>query len=393
MEIPEPLQGDHIRTIVRDQTRYVLIGTAHVSKKSVAEVGDIIRELKPDAVCVELCQNRYSSLVDENRWRHLNIFQIIKEGKTMLLLANLALSSFQRKIGEQFGVQPGAELKAAIEATRDVDAQLVLADRDVQITLKRTWANIPWWKKFAVLGGVIESLWAKVELSEEDLEGMKEKDQLSHLMEEFAKELPEVKTPLIDERDQYLASKIQETQGEIVVAVVGAGHLDGIARHFDTPVDRRALDELPPKTILPKILKWVIPAIILAAFSVGFLQHRGETFREMLFAWILPNSIMAAILSIVAGAKLISILVALVASPITSLNPALGAGMVVGLVEAWLRKPTVADLEHLQEDVKSLRGFYRNPFTRVLLVAVLSTLGSALGAFIGMSWVLAVWAS
>ncbi len=369
-----------------------ILGTAHVSKRSVEEVEQLIHSLKPDTVCVELCETRYQSMVDDTRWKKLNIFDVIKQGKTLLLMANLALASFQRKLGDQFGIKPGAELKAAVEAATETGAKLVLADRDVQITLKRSWANVPWWKRIVVMSGLIDSVWSDTELSEEDLESLKDKDQLSAMMTEFAEKLPEIKGPLIDERDQYLMSNIQEAEGNVVVAIVGAGHVQGMLSHFGTPVDRSLIEQIPPKKKWVGLLKWIIPALIFSAFYFGWRDHQGESFSNMLTAWVLPNSIMAGLLTIVAGGRFLSVVTAFVASPITSLNPTLGAGMVVGLVEAWLRKPTVEDLENLHDDIRTIKGFYRNPFTRVLLVTLFSTLGSALGAIVGLSWVMNIWA-
>lgn len=375
-----------------DQTIY-LLGTAHVSRKSIEEVEKLIRCLKPDTVCVELCATRYQAIQDEARWSKLNIFQVIKQRKTLLLLANLALASFQRKLGDQFGVRPGAELKAAIDVAKDVGAEVVLADRDVQVTLKRSWANVSFWKRMTIFSGLLESIMSDTELSEEELEKLKERDQLSAMMEEFAQQLPEVKTPLIDERDQYLMSKIEEAPGKTVVAVVGAGHINGMLQHRGATIDREKLEIIPPPNAWVGALKWIIPAIVLCAFYFGWRDHQGESLTNMLYAWILPNSIFAALFSVIAGARFGSIVTAFVASPITSLNPTLGAGMVVGLVEAWLRKPTVADMEKIPDDVRSVRGFYRNPFTRVLLVTALSSIGSAVGALIGLSWIVNIWAS
>ena len=373
------------------KTIYIL-GTAHVSKRSVEEVEQLIRSLKPDTVCVELCETRYQSMVDDTRWKKLNIFDVIKQGKTLLLMANLALASFQRKLGDQFGIKPGAELKAAVAAANELGAKLVLADREVQITLKRSWANVPWWKRVVVMSGLIDSVWSDTKLSEEDLESLKDKDQLSAMMAEFAEKLPEIKGPLIDERDQYLMSNIQEAEGDVVVAIVGAGHVQGMLSHFEKPVDRSLIEQIPAKKKWVGLLKWIIPALIFSAFYFGWRDHQGESFSNMLTAWVLPNSIMAGLLTIVAGGRFLSVVTAFVASPITSLNPTLGAGMVVGLVEAWLRKPTVEDLENLHDDIRTVRGFYRNPFTRVLLVTLFSTLGSALGAIVGLSWVMNIWA-
>ncbi|MCA9563157.1 MAG: TraB/GumN family protein, partial [Myxococcales bacterium] len=206
-------------------------------------------------------------------------------------------------------------------------------------------------------------------------------------MAEFSKALPEVQKPLIDERDQFLMSSIEDAPGEKIVAVVGAAHVPGMTGYRGANIDRSALMDVPARSVFMRSLKFVIPALILAAFALGISKTGGANFNEMLVAWILPNAIGAALLTALAGAKIPSVLISAIASPITSLNPLLGAGMVVGLAEAWFRKPTVEDAERINEDIRSLKGFYRNPFTRVLLVAVAATLGSALGAWLGVAWI------
>jgi len=367
------------------QTFYI-VGTAHISKKSVEEVREVIEAVQPDSVCVELCETRYKSMVEEDQWKKLNIVEVVKEGKSLVLLANLALSAFQRKMGKELGVKPGAELLEGVNAAKSVGAKLVLADRDVQVTLKRTWANLSFWKKMMVMAGLMESVVFSEKISEEELEKMKDKDTLSELMAGFAKQMPQVKEPLIDERDRYLMSMIQETEGEKVVAVVGAGHVAGMQKHFGTEIDRERISQLPPPSEAMKVLKWVIPILVLLLFSYGYYKNQGASLEDMLYAWVLPNAIGAALFSMIAGAKPLTVLAAGIASPITSLNPSLGAGMVAGLVEGILRKPSVEDCERIPYDIETVRGFYRNPFTRVLLVFVLANLGSSIGSMVGISW-------
>jgi len=378
--------SDNVTVLERDDKTYYLVGTAHVSKKSVEEVKQVIEAVQPDTVCVELCETRYKTLIDEGQWKKLNIIEVLKQGKALMLLASLALSSFQKKMGEKLGVKPGAELMAAVEAAEAANATLVLADRDIQVTLKRTWGNLSFWKKMMTMGGLIESVFAREEISEEELEKLKERDQITDMMAEFAKALPEVKKPLIDERDQFLMSKIEEADGKKIVAVVGAGHVAGMVHHFGQPVDREAINRIPPPSKMTRFLKWAIPAVILSLFAYGFYQHRDESWEQMFWAWILPNSILTGLFTLLGGGKLLSAATGVLAAPLTSLNPTIGAGMVVGLVEALLRKPTVADAERIPEDIKSLKGFFRNPFTKVLLIFFLATLGSALGTFIGGAW-------
>jgi len=380
----------NVTVLERDGRRWSIIGTAHVSQASVAEVEAVIEELRPDTVCVELCAARHEALTDENRWKKLDVFQVIREGKTLFLLANLAVGAYQRRLGEQLGVTPGAELLAAVRKAEAVGAQVELVDRNIHATLKRTWANLGFFQKVTLFGAILQSLVTNETISEETIESMKETDQLRAMMEEFARVMPAVKEPLIDERDRFLMSAIEDAPGDNVVAVVGAGHVHGMIAHFGREVDREALSEIPPPSRWVSALKWILPLAIVLAFGYGYQSQGAASLEDMLWAWILPNSVFAGLLTAVAGGTLLSILAAFLLSPITSLNPLLGAGMVVGLLEAWQRRPTVEDAEAINQDVQSLGGIYRNPFTRVLLVAVLANLGSALGAWIGLSWVLSV---
>jgi pheromone shutdown-related protein TraB len=344
--------------------------------------------VKPDTVCVELDQMRYEALTDETRWRKLDIFQVIRQKKVLFLMASLALQAYQRRLGEKLGVKPGAELLAGVDAAKRVGAEVVLADRDVQATLRRTWANLGFVNKLKLIGALGASVFDTEEIDEEQIEALKDREHISDMMGEFAKVMPEVKEPLIDERDRYLMSAITDAPGKVVVGVVGAGHVEGMVKQLGKQVDRDALSVVPPPSRWTGLIKWVIPAIILVAFYWGYRQHQGEDLQHMLQAWILPNAIMCGLLTAVAGGKLLSIITGIVSSPITSLNPTIGAGMVVGLVEAWLRKPTVEDAERLGKEVNTFSGMRKNPFSRILLVFVAAQIGSALGAYIGLGWVL-----
>jgi pheromone shutdown-related protein TraB len=364
-----------------------LVGTAHISRRSVEEVEAVIAELRPDTICVELDATRYDAMVDDSRWRKLDVFQVIRQKKVLFFLASLVLTAYQRKLGEKIGVRPGAEMLAAVHEAERIGAELVLADRDIQATLKRSFHNLSFWNKLQLISVMIAAFFATNEITEEQIEKLKDKDTIGEMMRAFAREMPELQVPLIDERDRYLMSSVQEAPGKNIVAVVGAGHVQGMVQYLGETVDRRALATLPTPTATLRLLKWVIPAIVLSAFFWGYRQHSGEGLRQMLYAWVLPNSVAAAVLSLLAGAKPLTIVTAFVASPITSLNPTLGAGMVAGLVEAWQRRPTVEECERVNRDMMSLRGIYRNAFTRVLLVTVAATIGSALGAWIGATWV------
>jgi pheromone shutdown-related protein TraB len=378
----------HVSRVEYAGKELFIVGTAHVSKKSVEEVQRVIDEVRPDTVCVELDQARYDTLVNGAAWRKLDIFTVIKQKRVLFLMTSLALTAFQRKMGERLGVKPGAELLAAVEKANEVGAKVVLADRDVQATLKRTWASLSFWNKSQLAAGLLAVPFSVQEIEEAQIEDLKDKDNISEMLAQLAEQMPGLKEPLIDERDRYLMSMVQEAPGQRIVAVVGAGHVEGMLTHLGQSVDREALSRIPPKSKLTEALQWIIPTIILMAFYWGYRERSGEGLIEMLIAWILPTSIGSGLLTAVALGHPLTILTAVVAAPITTLNPAIGAGMVTGLVEAWLRRPTVADCEEVQDALHSLKAMYKNRVTRVLLVAIASTIGAAVGMWIATTWVL-----
>ena len=353
-----------LEVIERNEQTIYLLGTAHVSKESVEEVKALVAEVEPEAIAVELCPTRYEALTAADKWKNLDIFKVIREGKLLMLLGNLGLSAYQRRIGKELGVEPGAELIAGVDAAKERQLEPVLIDRDIQTTLKRTWRNVGFFKKLMLLSETLAGAFegGSDEVDAASVEALKEKENLEDAMGEFAKALPEVKGPLIDERDLYMVSKLQELDAKTVVAVVGAGHVAGMTEHFEDEIDRESLTVIPPASSWTSVLKWLVPAIVLLAFGYGIHNSEGGSLEEMLLAWILPNSIAAALMATIAGAKPLTVITAGIGSPITSLNPLLGVGMVAGLLEAWLRKPTVADCDSIHDDVQSLSGFYRNRF-------------------------------
>ena len=393
---PEALEAaleslPNVRVVTQGERIFYLLGTAHVSRASVDEVRNAVELLRPDVVAVELCEQRYTALTDENQWKNLDIFKVIREGKTLFLLANLAVSAYQRRLGAELGVKPGEEMLAATEAATTIGAERALIDRNIHVTLKRTWGNIGFFRKAALISAIVESLVTKEEdVDGEAIEALKEEEQLSDMMADFSEALPEVKGPLIDERDLYMVSKLQDTEGQRVLAVVGAAHVPGMREHMDDTIDRAAISEIPPRKWWTQLIKWIIPAIVIAAFFFGISENRGRSAQELLYAWVLPNAVMAGLLTLVAGGKIGSVITAFVGSPITSLNPLFNTGFLVGFTEAYLRKPTVDDCERINEDVQSFKGFWKNSFTRVLVVAFASIIGSALGAWIGATWVIAL---
>ena len=361
-----------------------LLGTAHVSKESADLVEKVIHEERPDTVCVELCKSRYESITKKNQWKNTNLIKVIREKKAFLLLLNLMLASFQKKIGNKLGIKPGEEILRAIKTAEQVGAHVHLSDRDIRTTLSRTWHGMGFWTKLKLPAQLVLSMGEMETIKEEDVEKMKQKDVLENLLSEIGDVLPEVRDILIDERDRYLAQKIRTAPGKRIVAVVGAGHVPGIQKYWKETVDLDALEKMPPKSKLTAFLKWGIPAAIIGLIVSGFFFAGTAAGAHMIKWWILANAVLAGLGAAVALAHPLTILSAIVASPLTSLNPMIAAGWVAGLVEVLLGKPKVKDFESLPEDIVSARGFWRNKITRILLVVVFTNLGSALGAFVAI---------
>jgi len=365
-----------------------LVGTAHVSQRSVEDVGRVIDELRPDTVCVELDAARHQALVDPKRWRHLDIFDVIRQRRVLFMLTSLALSSYQRRLGEKLGVRPGAEMLAAIEHAERVGARLVLADRDIQATLKRTWAALSPWDCLQLGGALVGSLFAKGEITKEQVEALKDRDNIGELVREFAEVMPRLQRPLIDERDRFLMSSIREAPGQRIVGVVGAGHVGGMVRYLHADVDRSALSEIPSRSWLSRLAPWVLPALVLAMFYVA-QRSRPLELGSLLTAWAVPNAGFVAIFSLVARAQLLTVLVAALASPLTGLIPRFDAGVLAAWVEATSMRPTVADREALSH-VASLADWRQNRFTRVLIIGFATSVGATLGAIVGAAALLAL---
>jgi len=376
------LSNENVHRIEYDGRQIILIGTAHVSKKSAEEVKQLIDDEKPDTVCVELCESRYKAIMDAERWKNTDIVKIIKDGKSMMLLINLIMSSYQKKLARQFGIKPGQEMIQGIESANEHGATLCLADRDIQTTMRRLWRGLGFWGKAKLFYQLILSVVIDEEISEEDLEKMKSEDMLTSVLNELSQSFPQLKTFIVDERDKYLAQKIKETSGDKVVAVLGAAHIPGIKKELANHNDLDELSKIRPTSNTTKIIGWSIPVIILGII-VSTLSLDKATGIDQIVSWILWNGSLAAIGALIAFAHPLSILVAFLVAPISSLSPLLAAGWFVGLTEALIRKPNVQDFENVSEDMYSFKGFWRNKVTHILLVVVLTNLGSTAGTLIG----------
>lgn len=380
----DKLNSEMLHHLDHDGKRITLVGTAHVSKESVDLVKAVIADVKPDTVCVELCESRAQTIRQKERWQEMDIIKVIKEKKAFLLLSNLMLASFQKRIANRLEVAPGQEMIQAMDSAEAVGATVHLADRDIRITLSRTWRSMGLWGKIKLLFQLILSLGEVDEISEADVEKMKQQDMLASILDEVGKSMPQVHTSLIDERDRYLTEKIRTAPGETIVAVVGAGHVPGMKRYWDQPIDLKALETLPSKGRLSGFLKWFIPACICALIMYGFFRGGTSAGADMITWWVLANGILAGLGALIALGHPLTILSSILAAPLTSLNPMIAAGWVSGLVEAFSRKPKVKDFESLPNDILSVKGFWRNKVTRILLVVVFTNLGSAAGTFLAI---------
>jgi pheromone shutdown-related protein TraB len=380
----DKLNSEMLHQMEYEGKQITLVGTAHVSKDSVELVKSVIAEIKPDTVCVELCESRASAIRQKERWQETDIIKVIKEKKAFLLLSNLMLASFQKRIAEKLEVAPGEEMIQAMASAEAVGAAVHLADRDIRTTLSRTWRGMGLWGKIKLIFQLLLSMGEVDEISEADVEKMKQQDMLASILDEVGKSMPQVRSSLIDERDRYLAEKIRTAPGKTIVAVVGAGHVPGMKRCWDQPIDIAALETMPPKSPVSKFLKWFLPFCICVLFVYGFFRGGASVGAGMITWWVMANGILAGCGAIAALAHPFTIISSVLAAPLTSLNPMIAAGWVSGLVEAFSRKPKVKDFERLPKDILSVKGFWRNKVTRILLVVVFTNLGSAVGTFVAI---------
>lgn len=376
------------RVELRDRVIHIL-GTAHISAESVRDVRALIGETKPDRVCVEIDAGRYRTMTEKRSWENLDIAKVLKSGQGFLLLANLVLSSFQRRLGSGFGVNPGDEMLEAVKASEEAGIPCEFCDREVQVTLKRAWAKSGLWNKSKLLASLISSAFSREELSEKELENLRTKSALDDMMGELADYLPSVKEVLIDERDRYLASKIYASGTGTVVAVLGAGHLKGTVEWLKkldggAPVDVSDIETVPPPGIASKIVGLAFPLLIVGLIVAGFFFSGANAGLAQVLNWVLWNGSLAALGCLVAGGHPLTILTGFFGAPIATLNPVVGVGLFTGLVELFVRKPKVQDFETLSEDIKSVKGFYRNKVTRALLVFFFSSVGGVIGNWIAI---------
>ncbi len=392
MELKELLAGQPHQSVEIDGVNFLILGTAHVSQKSADVVKSLIDTEHFDTVAIELDEIRYQALTDQNRYRNMDLISIIKNKQTGLIATNLAMSAYQKRLADQLGVEPGAEMKQAIQSAKDHNLALWKIDRSVGITMKRTWRSLGFLEKVNLIFG-FGGFFDKEEISEKEIENLKSGDMLESTFKDFSENSESLYRSLIDERDQFMAARLKQAVNHLpenerpknVLVIIGAGHLQGLQNYLQQPMQPdqtiNQLNTLPPKSLWIKLLPWLITLVILSGFAWGFATNK-ELGLELIKTWFIYNGILSGIGALVAGAHPITILSAMVAAPFTSLNPTIAAGMVASLVETMIRKPKVHDFESLQADAMHLKGWWKNPVTRILLIFVLTNLGSAIATWV-----------
>ena len=379
--------SEDVEVIEIDGREFILVGTAHISQESVDLVRNIVEAEKPDCVCIELDAQRYEALSQQKRFASLDLREVIRNQQLAALLMNLLLASYQKRLGGKLGVVPGSELLEAAKVAKENDIAVSLCDRDIRVTLRRAWASLSLWKKAMLISTFAASAFEDPELSEEELNRIKQKDVLSELMNELGQAMPTLKEALIDERDRYLAQKIRESEGQKLVAVVGAGHIEGMKQAIlaGRDEDLEEISTIPKVSPVLKWIGWAIPTLIVSALGyIGVTQGAAAASDNAIF-WFLINAVPCAIGAVIALAHPLTILAGFISAPFTSLTPVIGAGYVTAFVQTYVHPPLVHEFQSVGEDIATLRGWWHSRLLRVFLVFILTTLGSVVGTWVGGS--------
>lgn len=383
-----------IKSLSFGESTITILGTAHVSRASADKAQELIESKQHDVICIELCQSRFNAMTDPNALAKMDLFDVIRSGKASMVTASLALGSYQQRMAEQLGIEPGLEMKTSIKHAKELDLPLVVIDREVGTTLKRVYHNVPFWKRLYIIAGLFTSVVSRETVSEEEIEKLKTGDLLETTFAQFSEDANDLFVPLIDERDRYMTAKLLQTlkdhPGKNLLAVVGAGHVKGMTNYLQKHSEDSSynasnviteLDVIPKKRSWFKLIPWIIVALVILGFYLGF-QKGPEMGWSLIWQWIVINGSLSALGAAIAGAHILTIITAFIAAPITSLNPTIGAGMVTAAMELFIRKPTVNDFSDLRKDTSSAWGWRKNRVARILLIFVLSSLGSAIGTYV-----------
>ncbi|MDD9860650.1 MAG: TraB/GumN family protein [Nitrospira sp.] len=379
------LSSPEVHVLVVDGKTVILVGTVHVSRESAELVRAVIEKTRPDAVCVELDARRHEALSQRQRWESFNLKDVIRRKQLSTLLANVLLSSWQKRLGDQLGVLPGMEMLEAIRVSESLGIPIVLCDRDVRVTMRRAWRSTPFWQKSMLASSLLVSVFDTTAVTEESLRDLKKQDALSEMIRELGETVPTLKTVLIDERDRYLAEKTLQAEGRTVVSVVGAGHVEGMKsilqgeRHGNLDV----LDVIPPVSPVWKWVGWCIPAVIVGSIALIGYQKGAAAAGDNAMFWVVANGIPSGVGALLAWAHPFTIMVAVAGAPITSLTPVIGIGYVTAFVQAWMQPPLVREFQNVAEDIAVPLRWWQNRLLRVFLAFVLPTIGSVIGTWVG----------
>jgi pheromone shutdown-related protein TraB len=399
MSVPETdlallpaLESQPIERVQRDGVEYVVLGTAHVSRSSVEAVEALLAHQHFDAVAVELCDSRAQSMRDPEAFKQMDLFKVIRQGKAGMVAASLVLSTFQKRLADQSGIQPGAEMKAAMDDADQRDLPLWLIDREVGTTLKRAWRSVGFWQRFGLLGGLLASVFEREDIEQAEIEKLKQGDLLESAFSEFASESKPLYESLIGERDAFMAARLREEASRSstdeprrVLVVIGAGHLKGLTallrEQQDDPATTVArLAATPPKARWPK---WLAVGLVLLVFAaIAWAFHRNASLgTQALMAWVLFTGGFAALGALVAGGHPLSIIAAFIAAPIKPFRPGIPAGGISAMAEAWVRRPRVVDFDTLRDDIVHWSGWWKNRVARTLLNFFLVSVGTIIGEY------------
>ncbi len=377
--------SDDVTLLHHGDKTIFLVGTAHISQESVDLVEKVIEAKLPDTVCLELDDKRFQSMSDKDQWKKLDLKQIIKNKQLSTLFISMLMASYQKRLGGQMGVEPGAELLAAANCAQKNQIPISLCDRDVRVTLRRAWKSTSLFRKGYLISSLIASAFDNSEIDEQKLADLRRKDVLEELLEEMGDNLPELKRVLIDERDIYLSEKIKSSHGKKIVAVVGAGHVEGIKKQLaqDNKDKIAAISTIPPVSKSWKVAGWLIPLLIIGSLITIGVQKGADVAGANLLFWIIANGLPSSIGALLAFAHPVTTISAFLAAPITSLTPVIGAGYVTAFIQVMTRPPVVEEFQTVSDDVAQFTGWWRNKLLRVFLVFFLTGLGSAVGTWVG----------
>ncbi|GIK54871.1 MAG: TraB/GumN family protein [Chloroflexi bacterium] len=384
VEVDGEWHGSHAAASGRT---FIIVGTAHISQESTDLVRQVIEREQPDVVCVELDEQRYQTLANQRKWESLDLRQVIRQKQMMTLIINLMLSSYQKRLGQKLGVAPGTELLEATKVAQEMGIPVELVDRDVRITLRRAWNGMSFWEKSKLLSAGLTGMMEGQEISEEQLAELRQTDVLTELMQELGRFMPKLKTVLIDERDTYITQKILAVEGQKVVAVVGAGHMQGIRQSLaaNQRQDLAPLETIPPPSKTGTIIGWGLPLLMVLMLGYIGVTQGAAAFGQNLAYWILAGMILSAVGAIAAYGHPVTVLVAFFTAPYATLNPLIGVGYIAALAQVYVRPPTVKQLQTVGDDVTQPKLWWQNRLLRVMLVFIFTTIGNLIGNFLGAS--------